>query len=71
MKEGLYSWVWAGSIAQENETGEHLLSAPGGSFIGGLDRVPIPLPTIPVMMQQIKVPRPDTVQADTGELFSA
>lgn len=70
-EEGLYSWVWAGSIAQENETGEHLLSAPGGSFIGGLDRVPIPLPTMPIIMQQIKVPRPDNVQVDAAELFDS
>jgi hypothetical protein len=69
-EEGLYTWVHDGAISQLNATGEHVLAAPAGNFIGAIDRPPLPLPTIPVIMQSVPAPRPDTVDEDTSDLFS-
>ncbi len=68
---GLYAYVWDGSIELENESGTTVAAEGQVLFVANQQHLPLLMPQVPVFIQQSPLPRPDRLDIDLQKLFTA
>ncbi len=69
LPDGLYSYVWQGSIFLGNAAGEFDIGTRQGAFLPDADSRPVTLPVLPKFLLDNPNPRPDQVPVDRNKLF--
>ncbi len=68
-KEGLYSSVWQGTIEQQNQAGDNILTFSKSSYISNKNSLMKVLPKFPIKLIQALSIRPDKVPVNQENLF--
>ncbi|MDQ7090673.1 MAG: FecR family protein [Methylococcales bacterium] len=68
-EEGLYSYVWQGTIDQTNEAGDNILTILKSSYIANEHSIMKTLPKLPTKLLQNLPLRPDKISINQEKLF--
>ena len=68
--DGLFAYVWDGSIELQNESGTTVAVEGQVLFVANRRHLPVLMPKIPAFILQTPLPRPDQLDVDLQKLFS-